>query len=142
MRAVWAFRLIFYPAAALASFLLLTGSKEPVPRTLYGKTEQDRLVTVHLDETGRPDSLYASAEVYCDDGASFRLRWSPSDPRIPFHVDGDELRVQQVYDGGGGFLQKYGLRAHVDADVVTGTLRMAYDACASGPVRFSARRQR
>ena len=69
------------------------------------------MVTVHLDAAGRPDSLYASANVYCD-------------------------------DGGGGFLQRYGLRARMDVEVVTGTLRMAYDQCASGPVRFSARRQR
>jgi hypothetical protein len=71
-RALWVFRLIFYPAAALIAAVALGLSFDgpDEPEAWHGRTAQGRPVTLSLLD-GRPDVLTTSVLVTCPDGDSY-----------------------------------------------------------------------
>ena len=72
-RALWVFRLIFYPAAALIAAIALGASFDggaDEPEAWHGRTSQGRPVTLSF-LGGRPDVLTTSVLVTCPDGDSY-----------------------------------------------------------------------
>jgi hypothetical protein len=141
-RALWAFRLIFYPAAALCAWLLLAGNSD-AKGPLIGRTQQGHEFVIQLDGD-RPLWFETAITETCGSGHEFTRTWATSQP---FHARGGVLEFEDTsrsrWSNGQYGTRSVRLRARVDHDGVTGTLWLTdrlgpYD-CASGAVSFSAR---
>jgi hypothetical protein len=153
-RVVWAFRLIFYPFAALLALALLFGRSEAdtSAQTLRGRTQAGRAVTLYLVD-GRPASFYASAIVTCPKDR-YVQRFIAREPAITLVFHDRTLTASEAwtYDYRNGWIGhgETRLRAQVEDDRATGTVTMvqrisgpgAPYTCESGPVTFSASAQR
>ena len=158
-RALRTFRLVFYSLAAVAAVALVlarAGSGDAGAYTsLEGSTNQGHRFELQLDRRGRPRFFETLIDATCPGDEPWQVRWWPADSaRVPFHVHGDRLEVLQTiehdYADGQHGSAVLTMRARVDAGerTASGTIafvesfdspgRPSY-ACASPPVRFSAR---
>jgi hypothetical protein len=157
-KVVWAFRLIFYPGAAIAAFLLLTaGGGGTAVQTgpsidelteLRGRTAQRSEFILRTHE-GRPRHFKTAITAACPDGSKYTLDWYRVDAdRIDFDEDTGaidaELAMQGKWSDGVPMDYDAHLNGRLDGDAVTGTLRLVDQrdgyVCDSGPVSFSASR--
>jgi hypothetical protein len=153
-RALWAFRLVFYPGAAVIALLLLSGSgSDAVSSTwLGGSTEQRERFTMRLDDD-RPGYFHTNVVGTCADGYRWTQRWFMGDgaPESPFAFDGRMLSVTKAtdmpYSNGQTGRLTMRLRARVEDDSVMGTVSLvtrlenpggAPYVCESGSVGFTA----
>jgi hypothetical protein len=149
-RAVWAFRLIFYPGAAIIALLLLTsrGAAADPPVPLVGHTGQGEKLTFMLDDDHRPDVFYTRLTATCPDtGWQYTLLWHRVDgDRIAFDKDTGKMSAVYTFQGrwsdGVPANAEARMNGHLDDDRVTGTLRFIDHRdgfeCDSGAVSFSA----
>jgi hypothetical protein len=155
-RALWGFRLVFYPVAIAVGAILMIGRGDAaageVP--LVGKTSQDASISVEVDGDGRPMGLDTQLTATCPNGHSYSVRWHEIESdAVPFRRDGSRLWVMasltmNYVDGDVG-RGVYTLEAQVGEDRVDGVLSFTEQvagsdgkrwACASQPVGFTARR--
>jgi hypothetical protein len=151
-RAVWAFRLIFYPGALLVAIALIAarGANADHRALLTGRTSQGEDVTIRIDRDGQPGRVRMAFWIRCPGDWD----WLPWMPYGPFHLDGDgRLRIRNSgsrwYRNRGGQTGRHTVTfdARIDDDEVHGTASAVvhfdtpgwgeYD-CRSGPVTFSA----
>jgi hypothetical protein len=149
-RFLWAFRLIFYPGAALVAFLLLTGSGNGDGEdltALNGRTARgaEFLLWTH---DGEPRQFHTKITAVCPDGSEYTLDWLRMDSdRISFDKRSGTVDAAWMWRGtwsNGVPADAYArLRGRLDGGAVRGTLRLidhraGYD-CDSAAVSFSAR---
>jgi hypothetical protein len=149
-RFLWAFRLIFYPGAAIIAILLLAGRSAGAEnwKELRGHTGQGRVFTVFVDEDNRPQQIVTQIAARCpNNGWWYMLNWhAVSRTRIAFDEDTGKLAASYEFRGrwsnGEEANADAHLRGQVQDDTVTGTLWLADRRgsyfCASGVVSFSA----
>lgn len=148
-RWIWAFRLIFYPGAAIIAILLLTasgGSKASPP--LEGRTGQGETFRIWFNDDDRPAQFLTRINTRCPDtGWWYHLDWHRIDAtRISFDEDTGAVSAAYEWQGRWSDTVPANLEAHlegrVDDDQVTGTLRLVDHrpgmTCDSGVVSFSA----
>jgi hypothetical protein len=142
-RALWAFRLIFYPGAVIVALLLLSARStagEEQPRAGTGETSQRRPIALQVRD-GHVTRFITQIEATCPDGRSYKYAWTADYIGAGGHV---RERFGRRWNDGVVADVNLTMRARVDHGVVTGTLRMlekrpdVYD-CDSGVVSFSAR---
>jgi hypothetical protein len=150
-RFIWAFRLIFYPGAAIIAILLLagrSGADTEHLKVLQGRTSQGETFTLWIDDDHRPRQFYTSIRATCPDGGRYVFDWHRVDAdRIAF--DEHTGTIDAAWMGRGTWSNgvprdAYArLQGHLlDDDTVRGTLRLldhrrGYD-CDSGPVTLAA----
>ena len=148
-RALWAFRLIFYPGAVLVAVLLLTGRSEGEVRVLKGKTSQGLDFALRIDENGQPGRIATAFRTQCPAGP-WVMTWVPYGP---FHLKDGVLKMHEVTTHRYAYHQQTSRRvvtfdARVDDGKVHGTASAVEEfdgpdwgrySCASGTVSFSAR---
>ena len=81
-RALWLFRLIFYPAAVLAAVLLLShrgAADETFAPTglLNGETAQHFAFAVSVGRDGKPLHALTRVRATCPDGVLWTISWRP-----------------------------------------------------------------
>jgi hypothetical protein len=144
-RAIWLFRAVFYPAAALVVLMWLLHRGEPPagPLTLSGHTSQGMFVTVGVRD-GRVYRFRAWIRSRCDGGGEYRTRWV-SGPRFSHRGDGAQQRASYPAITDWSTWQELAFDAHAAGAMVSGTLRATVrvsepfrGVCHSGPVTFSA----
>jgi hypothetical protein len=154
-RALWAFRLAFYPAAVAVAAILLIGRGDAVAGTehLDGRTSQGASITLRFDD-GRPVGLETRLAAMCPNGHRDWTPWRPADgERLRFRRDGSRLWALELvtidYDNGNVGRGVYRFDAWVSDDRVEGTLEVVEHvdpaegddwACGSEPVGFTAQR--
>ena len=140
-RVIWAFRLIFYPGAAIVAFLVLTGGRSGPEGLRGGKTQQGFEFVMEFDGD-RPIWFETSITEQCPSGHEATQHWASTQG---LEVRDGVLDVEKVepsrWSTGTGTVTMR-LRARVDEDGVTGTLwvrdQIRDYVCEAGPVTFSA----
>ncbi len=143
-RALWTFRLIFYPAAVAAIVLLLAGrSNGASPVWLYGTTSQGGQLQAQLVD-GRVSRLSIHVRMRCPAG-TWAITWSP-------RIEDGRLRLRETTTHHYRSHNQTGRRtitldARVGDGSVAGSVSSVehfdepgygpYD-CSSGRIRFSA----
>lgn len=148
---LWKLRLILYGGAAVIASLVLIGGGDEGPVFLEGRTSQDRLFRMELED-GRPTNVGTSVDLSCDDGAPWFARWWSFDGKTArFRFDDGRLVVREKrtrdYDGNWVGERHSTLEARIADGRVTGTMRVVEDfaagaqtyGCESPEVTFSAR---
>jgi hypothetical protein len=156
-RVIWAFRVVFYPGAALAAVLLFAsrGDGEPA-RWLTGKTDQGRPIGLAVRD-GRPTFLNTFIVGDCPWEERWALDWSrgPGAP-VPWRFEDGTLTIRQRtdhrYERDWTGERSLTMKANVDDDEASGQMSLVeelrdpttgrYYVCHSGPVRFTVRRER
>jgi hypothetical protein len=139
-RFVWAFRLIFYPGAALVAFLVLSRSSGP-EGLARGTTQQGYEFVMQFDGD-RPLWFETSITERCPAGQEATQHWA-STQRLEVRdgVLDVETTAATTWSTGTGEVTMR-LRARVDDGAVTGTLwvsdRFGDYVCEAGPVTVSA----
>ena len=155
-RAFWTFRLLFYPAAAVAIAVLLLGRGESSQSgpLLSGQTLQGRPISMQLDGEGRPTFFDVHIVARCTQGQPWDSRWWPTDGhRIRFDFGDSRLRARETIEKDLGLGVSAQGTFTIDARVngtsaANGTLSHAIRVtspggaytCESGPVAFTAER--
>jgi hypothetical protein len=148
-RALWAFRLVFYPSAVLVAVLALASRSDGDVHTwLDGTTSQGMSFELRIDGDGRPVGVGTAFKTQCP-GGIYTVRWWP---RGPFRLDDGALRIRETTTHQYDFYDQTSRRivtldARVDDGAVRGTATVVehFDGpywgrylCESGPVTFSA----
>jgi hypothetical protein len=155
-RALWGFRLAFYPAAIAVGAILLIGRGDAAADTapFVGKTSQGHSISFDADGDGRPVALDTQLNGACPNGWAYTTPWRVADgDRVRFRRDGSRLWAMQSvtlhYDNGNLGRGLYTLDAWVEDDRVEGVIEVVEHvrppkgttwACGSQPVGFTARR--
>ena len=156
-RVIWAFRLIFYPGAAIAAFLLFTGGGSSGSAVdsgpsydelaaLRGRTGQ-HVEFMFWTYEGRPQRFRTEITATCPGGLPYTLNWVRVDKdRIEFDentgaVDA-RLAMQGTWSNGAPMDYDAHLNGRLRGDTIKGLLRLVdhrdgFD-CDSGDVSFSA----
>jgi hypothetical protein len=149
--ALWIFRALFYPAAALVAVLLLFDhDKEPVPTgpvTLAGLTAQNNLVSASARD-GRVFRFGLRVRASCPGDQHYDAVWWPVvGDGAPFAYDGEFVRVHTVRDVTTNWTVTEDLRiaARTEAHLVTGTISALITVrepfagvCRANAIRFYA----
>jgi hypothetical protein len=147
-RALWAFRLIFYPGAVLVAVLLLTGRSEGEVRVFEGKTSQGLDFGLRIDKNEQPGRIATAFRTRCP-GGPWVIVWVPYGP---FHLEDGVLKLRRTtthrYTYGGQTSRRVvTFEAHIDGGRVRGTATAVEEfdgpvwgryLCESGAVSFSA----
>jgi hypothetical protein len=149
-RLVWAFRLIFYPCAALIALAALAGRSDGVtPETFRGATDAGRPVTLYF-AYGQPEAFSTSVGVTCPRSTYVQPVYAREPDTTLLLRDGRltaEHQWAHRYGNSWVGLGTTTLTARVDGDSATGTVQAvqrlsgptrSYE-CDSGVVSFSAR---
>jgi hypothetical protein len=143
-RALWAFRLIFYPAAVIGAVLLLTGRSDGQPPVwLDGTTSQGGQMQAQLVD-GRVSRLSIDVRMRCPAGI-WTITWSP-------RIEDGRLRLRETTTHRYRFHGQTGRRtitldAQMEDNTVAGTVTAVehfvearygpYD-CTSGCLTFAS----
>jgi hypothetical protein len=154
-RALWAFRLIFYPGAAVFALMLLPlalhGGARRDAIWLNGTTSQSEYFQLRIDPDRQPGRLTTVFEMKCG-GTPYTVHKTAWWPYGPFLLHDGTLTIREKrthrYQGR-TWHRTVNLHARVTDSSVRGTMDFVeqlvdpgeygpYYACESGPVTFSA----
>jgi hypothetical protein len=122
-RFIWAVRLIFYPGAAIVAFLVLTSGGSGPKGLRIGSTQQGHEFVMQFDGD-RPIWFETSITEQCPSGRGATQYWA-STQRLEVRdgvLDVEKVEPSRWSTGTGTVTMR--LRARVDDDAVTGTVRV------------------